>query len=147
MAKTGGKNSYGKLIWVMMMGILIWLNLMTYAYGKMNNEVPYWQVIMAEAVSEGYDGMYAVACVIRNRKGSLDGFYGARRKDLVVFCEKQGKKYIMEAKRIERYVFHENSFDTTGGATHFENIEVFGVPYWAKKMRVTSKIGRHTFYK
>lgn len=40
------------------------------AYGE---EIPYWQVIMAEAVSEGEIGMYAVACVIRNRGGKLNG--------------------------------------------------------------------------
>ena len=41
-----------------------------------------WQVIIAEAVGEGYEGMYAVACVIRNRGGDISGFCGGRRKDL-----------------------------------------------------------------
>ena len=47
-----------------------------------------WKVIMAEAVSEGYEGMYAVACVIRNRGGDLHGFCGAKRKDLEEFCKR-----------------------------------------------------------
>ena len=43
------------------------------------DQEPYYKVIMAEAVGDGYQGMYAVACVIRNRGGDLDGFCGARR--------------------------------------------------------------------
>lgn len=115
--------------------------------GAWGEEVSYWKVIMAEAVGEGYDGMYAIACVIRNRGGDLSGFAGAKRKDLDGFCQRQGVRYISLAKTIERAVFEDNARDTTGGATHFENVEVFGQPYWAKSMKVTCKIGRHTFYK
>ncbi len=110
-------------------------------------EPPYWQVIMAEAVSEGYDGMYAVACVIRNRDYNLRGFAGAKRKDLADFCERNGQRYILQAKEIERLVFKEAAKDTTGGATHFEALERYGVPYWARSMQKTCKIGRHTFFK
>lgn len=106
-----------------------------------------WKVLLAEAASEGYDGMYAVACVIRNRGGDLRGFCGAKRKDLDGFCERQGRKYIDMAKDIERRVFTENAPDSTDGATHFENIEKYGVPYWAKGMTVTAKIGFHTFFR
>ncbi len=109
--------------------------------------IPYWQVIMAEAVGEGYDGMYAVACVIRNRGGNLNGFYGAKRKDLDDFCKRNGQSYIVQAKAIERLVFEENSSDTTGGATHYEALERYGTPYWAGGMKITCKIGNHTFFK
>jgi len=102
---------------------------------------------MAEAVSEGYSGMYAVACVIRNRGGDLRGFCGGKRKDLDDFCKRQGQRYILQAKKIERLVFEEDACDTTGGATHFENLEAYGVPYWAKGMTITAKIGDHTFFK
>ncbi len=110
-------------------------------------DTPIWKVIMAEAVSEGYEGMYAVACVIRNRGGDLHGFCGAKRKDLSVFCNRQGRRAISQARKIEERVFEFYGPDTTKGATHFENIEAFGVPYWAKSMTITTKIGRHTFYK
>ena len=105
-----------------------------------------WQVLMAEAVSEGYDGMYAVACVIRNRGGNLNGFYGAKRKDLDDFCRRQGS-YIALAKSVEKRVFKNGGTDITHGATHFENIGRFGNPYWTKEMIITVKIGNHTFYR
>lgn len=106
-----------------------------------------WKVLLAEAADQGYDGMYAVACVIRNRGGNLNGFYGAKRKDLDSFCKRQGSYYINLAKKVEQEVFREGARDVTGGATHFENLQRFGTPYWVKKMVITCKIGRHTFYK
>ena len=114
---------------------------------KSDSYIQYWKVIMAEAVSEGYGGMYAVACVIRNRGGALKGFCGAKRKNLDQFCRKQGQKYIQLAKMIEQQVFQMNAEDITNGATHFENVEKFGKPYWAEHMIVTAKIGNHTFFK
>lgn len=105
-----------------------------------------WKVLMAEAVSEGYDGMYAVACVIRNRGGDLNGFYGGERKDLDDFCKRQGQRYILQAQEIERLVFKENAPSNVGNATHFEAIEKYGIPYWAKDMKVVYKVGEHTFY-
>ena len=107
----------------------------------------YWQVIMAEAVGEGYQGMYAVACVIRNRGGDLDGFCGAKRKDLSTFCTRQGRPAIRQAREIERIVFRGRGPDITGGATHFEAVERYGLPYWAKRMKVTARLGEHTFFK
>ena len=102
---------------------------------------------MAETVSDGYEGMYAVACVIRNRGGDLNGFYGAKRKDLSDFCNRQGRRFVSQARKIEKMVFEQNSPDITFGATHFEAIEKYGTPYWVKKMIKTVKIGEHTFYK
>ncbi len=138
--------NYTKLLrYTVLTGILIGVLLV--AGIARAEEVPYWKVIMAEAVSEGYDGMYAVACVIRNRGGGLRGFYGAKRKDLDDFCKRQGQRYIVQAQAIERAIFEESSRDTTSGATHYEALERYGVPYWAGKMRETCKIGEHTFFK
>lgn len=108
---------------------------------------PIWKVLLAEASNQGYEGMYAVACVIRNRGGDLHGFYGAKRKDLSVFCDRQGRHIISQARKIEQIVFEQAGVDTTASATHFENIEAFGVPYWAREMIETVKIGDHTFFK
>lgn len=105
--------------------------------------------LIAESCSEGYTGMYAVACVVRNRidKGMTPGLCALKRKDLNRFVLRQGKKQEQWAKEIVERVFFKNSPDITGGATHYENIQAFGSPKWAKKMKVTCKIGRHTFMK
>ena len=130
-------------------GLLIFILLIAASVqaGQTTSSPDLWKVIMAEAVSEGYDGMYGVACVIRNRGGDLRGFAGTHRKDLDAFCDRQGKRYIEMAKRIETIVFKNNGRDITNGATHFENIQKFGIPYWAKKMDRVAVIGSHTFYK
>lgn len=108
---------------------------------------PYWQVIMAEAVSDGYQGMYAVACVIRNRGGDLHAFCGARRKNLSLFCTRQGREAMRQAREIERAVFEDRGPDVTRGATHFEAVEKYGMPKWARGMMVTAKIKSHIFFK
>lgn len=107
-----------------------------------------WQGLIGEAVSEGRTGMYAVACVYHNRliKNMPLGCVALKRKDLSKFVERQGKKYELMAKDIIRKVFIENAPDITRGATHYENIERFGIPYWAKDMVRVCKIGNHTFY-
>ena len=104
--------------------------------------------ILGEAVSEEYKGMYAVACVYRNRlKNSLPlGCIALKRRDLDKFVKKQGKKYEEMAKEIIWEVFEKNGPDITNGATHYENVEKFGLPSWAKEMRTTVKIGNHTFF-
>lgn len=107
-----------------------------------------WEVIIAESASEGYKGMYAVACVIRNRKGDLNGFSGGRRKDLNKFCREQPANIIRNAKKAWRIVHYEKGEDITGGATLFENINRYGRPNWDwEKAQRTVKIGNHTFFK
>ena len=108
-----------------------------------------WQGLIGEAVSEGYEGMYAVACVYKNRinKGMSLGCVALKRKDLNQFIKKQGVKYERMAKSIIEKVFYQNAEDITKGAIHYENIERFGIPYWAKDMIITCKIRNHTFYK
>lgn len=105
--------------------------------------------IMAEAVGEGDRGMYAVACVYRNRlnAGIPLGCVGLKRKDLIRFCNRESAGANNAANRIVSQVFVKHEPDITGGATHYENIEAFGMPRWAKNMKVTAKIGRHTFFK
>uniref|UniRef100_A0A6M3LN21 Putative cell wall hydrolase n=1 Tax=viral metagenome TaxID=1070528 RepID=A0A6M3LN21_9ZZZZ len=46
-------------------------------------------------------------------------------------------QYLIKTGKIENPI---------GNATHFENIEKFGVPYWAKKMKKIGKVGKHTYY-
>lgn len=113
-----------------------------------------WKGIIGEAVGEGYDGMYAVACVYRNRlaKGLPLGCVALKRKDLDTFVKKQGVKYELLAKRIVDGVFdlsdnNSKPNDPTRGATHYENLVDFPMPRWAGNMRITAVIGKHTFFK
>jgi Cell wall hydrolyses involved in spore germination len=108
-----------------------------------------WKGLIAEAVSEGPDGMYAVACVVRNRlnAGMNTGLVALKRKDLDGFVKREGRKTELIAKAIVEKVFYKNSPDVTCGATHYEAIQKYGTPRWARQMVVTTKIGCHTFYK
>jgi len=133
-------------IFCVVMCLLVALMLICLVKNVRAEEPAIWKVLLAEAADQGPIGLYAVACVIRNRGGDLDGFCGAKRRDLDSFCARQGGSYISIAKDIERKVFEEEGPDTTGGATHFES-DRFPVPYWAASMQKTVKIGRHTFYK
>lgn len=108
--------------------------------------------IIGEAVGEGYDGMYAVACVYRNRleKGLPLGCVALKRKDLDAFVKRQGARYEVIAKKIVQEVFAASiskPTDPTHGATHYENLSAFGTPRWALGMVITAKVGSHTFFK
>jgi len=107
-----------------------------------------WKGLLAEASSEGYQGMYAVACCVKNRlnNGMNTGLVALKRKDLDEFVRREGRKAEYLAKDIIRKVFEENGIDTTRGATHYENIEAFGLPKWSRSMVRTVKIGKHTFF-
>jgi len=101
--------------------------------------------LIGEAIGEGYEGMKAVALVYRNR-GSLEGCVALKRKDIDTFITREGIHAQEIANRVITEVFTENCEDVTFGATHYENIEQYGEPYWAQSMNITAKIGSHTFY-
>jgi spore germination cell wall hydrolase CwlJ-like protein len=118
-------------------------------WAQVNYPSNLWQGLVAEATSEGYQGMYAVACVVRNRLeiGMNTGLCGLKRKNLNAFCKREGIKREKEAKEIVNLVFEQGSKDITNGAIHFECIEKYGMPLWAKTMIITCKVGEHTFFK
>lgn len=96
--------------------------------------------IIGEAENQGPRGMLAVACAIRNR-GHLKGVYGLRAPRVVK------KKYKPEILKAAIKAWEDSRRkDITKGADHWENVEQFGKPYWAKKYRPTVKIGSHQFY-
>jgi len=130
---------------IILVGLLIIIN----SANATNIPKNLWKGIIGEAVSEGYKGMYAVACVYKNRldKGMPLGCYAMNKKNLNSFVRQQGKRYEEIAKRIIWEIFIERKEDITEGATHYENVEKFGIPYWAKGMTKIKKIGCHTFYK
>lgn len=102
------------------------------------------KAIIGEAENQGYDGMKAVACVMRTR-GSLKGIYGYNAPRV------KAHKYSedTEAKAI---VAWETSADPLEcrymqGSTHWENVKAFGEPYWADSMTKTVLIKDHQFYR
>lgn len=109
------------------------------AHAEVNNDQAV-RAIIGEASSEGYEGMYAVACAIRNRQ-TLKGVYGLKAKHVNA---EPGWVWQLASKA---WWEAEAGKDVTNGATSWENIEAFGEPYWAKQMEVTYKLGRHTFYR
>jgi len=96
------------------------------------------RAIIGEASSEGYDGMLAVACAIRNR-GTLQGVYGVNAKHV-----DNEPKWVWDIA--ERAWHNSLTNDVTKGATHWESTD-FKVPYWAKDMVVTYTYKKHVFYK
>jgi spore germination cell wall hydrolase CwlJ-like protein len=96
--------------------------------------------IIGEAEGEGYQGMLAVACAIRNR-GTLKGVYGEHSKRVKEHLYSE-KTYRMAVKALEMAL----KCDITNGATHWEGT-AFKVPSWAKRMQITVVIGRQRFYK
>ena len=92
---------------------------------------------VGEASGEGYNGLLAVCCALRNRK-TLRGVYGFK-------TQRREPERVWE---IARKAWEESKDkDIVGGAGHWENITAFGKPYWTKSMQKTVTIGAHTFYK
>lgn len=104
------------------------------------------EVLIGEAAGEAEAGMYAVACVMRNRRWHLDGFSADRRPDLRAFVARQPRAVRERAHRVVQSVAGGGP-DTTGGAHCFENVQAFDMPPWARGRTPTARIGRHTFWR
>lgn len=118
--------------------ILIWFCMFSPAEAS---EIPQAQAIRAivgEAENQGLEGMTAIAEAIRNR-GHLKGVYGCRRN-----LTATPKWVFSQAEKA--WKASENS-NLVAGADHWENVDAFGMPYWAKKMKVTAKVKDHTFFR
>ena len=137
------KNNIGLII----IGIIILSFINTALAGTNINEI--WKSVLVEARGEGKVGMYAVACVFRNRlNANMDlGSSLKNKKRIRTIIKEEGKQGELIAKEVIQEVFIENGIDITFGATHFENIEEFGIPYWYYDMNKTCKIGNHTFFR
>lgn len=95
--------------------------------------------ILGEARGEGYAGMYAVACAIRNR-GTLEGVYGAG-------ADISDARPQTWARALSAWQNSATGPDVTHGATHWESTD-FDRPYWAQYPMVeTFRIEKHIFYK
>lgn len=110
---------------------------------------PDWQhienTLIAEAGNQGYDGLLAVAEVMRARDWNMRPFCASRRKDLAAFVARQPKRVRENAhKALE--AARAGSM-TVNGATHYENVKAFGVPKWARGLKPVATIGEHVFWR
>ena len=97
------------------------------------------RALIGEASGEGYRGLLAIAGALRNR-GTLRGVYGVNAAHV-----DREPQWVWD---MARKAWKESlSHDITGSATHWENVQAFGEPYWASSMIKTIKIGNHQFYK
>ena len=119
--------------------LVLFLSFQATAYSMPISEEIAVKCLIGEAGNQGFEGMQAVGEVLRLR-GSIKGLYGCKNR---VFSHSSPKlrKQALSAWKASK------TSNLTKKATHFENIEVFGEPYWAKGMTKTVKIKDHTFLK
>ena len=103
------------------------------------------EIVLTEAAGEPMECKIGVAEVLRNRRWDPRGFAGIQRTDLQRFLQSQPTRAHQEAKKAVEKA--RNGSDLTHQATHFENIEAFGVPPWARSMEKTTRLGQLTFFK
>lgn len=97
------------------------------------------RAIIGEASGQGYQGMLAVACAIRNR-GTLKGVYGLKAKHV----DRQPRWVWVKARKAWKEAKRR---DITRGATHWHNVDREGENYWTRKLTKTVKINQHQFYR
>lgn len=97
------------------------------------------RILIGEAANQGKVGMIAVAEVLRKR-GSTKGFCGLKGKHV-----DSQPAWVWEMARKAWRASEKTNY--TRGATHFENLEDFGTPYWAENMEVVFVHKDHTFYR
>jgi hypothetical protein len=95
------------------------------------------RAIMGEASNQGYHGMLAVAVGIRNRD-TLKGVYGVKAKHV-----DRESEYTWG---LARMAWEESEHNRIHTGTHWENVEAFGMPYWAKEMEIVYEHRDHVFF-
>lgn len=106
------------------------------------NDISAVRAILGEASGEGYRGMLAVACAIRNRK-TLKGVYGVHAKHV----DQQSKKVWQQAKQAWKESQHNDITKGASGWGNKEDLKKFKKEKWWKNATVTTQIGNHYFYK
>ena len=122
------------------------------------------RIIFAEAAGESHLGRIAVGCVIRNRVKSsrwpdtykevilqphqfsgVGSFLWDRFIQNKLLTPEQ-RRIKLECFKIAEDIITGRQPDITGGATHYYNPRLAS-PSWAKKMKITRRIGNHIFLK
>ena len=96
------------------------------------------KAIIGEASNQGYRGMLAIAVGIRNR-GSLKGVYGVNAKHI-----DNEPQWVW---KLALKAWLESEHNRIHSGTHWENIEVFGRPYWADSLIEVFRYKDHVFYR
>ncbi len=128
------------------------------------------RAMWGEARGEGYDGMYDVGWVVRNRvtnrKRWPHTFRGVilQRRQFSAFNEgDSNRKRMLNIWRLKKgddleawdhareiadniLSFHERIIDHTDGANHYHDTSI-KPPYWARGKEPTVEIGRLVFYR
>lgn len=112
------------------------------------------QVIAGEAAGEGYEGMYAVACVIQNRGGNPVSVV-TKPKQFSAYDDKAlMKRNYAKVKKTADEIASKigNLKDVTGGADHYVTKTLYAKKKndkrsWISRMKVTKVIGNHVFMK
>ena len=112
------------------------------------------QVLIGEAVSEGSEGMWRVACVMQARQWEVEhGFSAARRADLSAFVSRQPARVRAEAHRIVSAFFRGGDASRGGAcstADHYLTAALYDsprCPRWATQMTVVERFRGHVFLK
>ena len=108
--------------------LTLWMPLQTpLASGASIDSARAVNAIIGEAEGEGYTGMLASACAIRNR-GHLRGVYGEKAPRVI------GKKYSLKTLQLAKQAWKESaSNDITNGADHWGGKKVDVA--WIAKMK------------
>ena len=131
--------------WVLVSGILCSSQISTCVAADAIDFSRVEKVLIAEAGNQGFEGMLAVAEVMRERSWNMRPFCASRRADLDAFVAKQPQRVKEQAhKAVEQA---RNGSNTVNGATHYENVEAFGTPKWAVGKKAVAKVVAHTFWK
>ena len=116
----------------------------------------FYDVIFAEVGGGPPEEVHAVTSVFMNRVYK-EGYERALKGSSAY--NKQSKEYLKAQKEafnpFEKIVYERNKSiidgliakpDTRLPYTHFENVNAYGIPYWAKKAVKAKDIGRQRFY-
>ncbi len=69
-----------------------------------------------------------------------------QKADKLNFTEEESKIF-NQIQAIAEGIVGGQAPDNTKGATHFENLEAFPMPWWAKNMDAVTKVGKQTYFK
>ena len=110
------------------------------------------KVIAGEAAGEGYNGMYAVACVIQNRGGNpINIVKKPHQFSAIEDTNLMDRNYKQVKGTVDKLANEIGSLkDNTDGATNYVTNSYYAKHKnrgWLGKLKVTKVIGNHTFLK
>ena len=137
-------------LWVIGMAVIIGMLLPDLTNAANYHDQDFINAIVGEAGNQGYQGMLAVACALRNRMrvpyyrdNVLSGVYGANAKHL--------SKESRETFRLAEKAWIDSKMNNIVGSAYIwgtdSDIRKFRTQDWFNNMVPVVKIGDHTFFK